>query len=87
MVTIEHFSEDTLKAKGVFNWPIWQKEISTFDWEYNVEEHCYFIEGDVEVITPEKTYHIKKGDYVIFKKGLKCTWKVNQPVKKHYNFY
>jgi len=27
-----------------------------------------------------------KGDLVVFKTGLKCTWKVLSPVKKHYRF-
>ena len=26
------------------------------------------------------------GDYVIFPKGLKCTWKVAEDITKHYKF-
>ncbi|MDH5793723.1 MAG: cupin domain-containing protein [Candidatus Bathyarchaeota archaeon] len=26
------------------------------------------------------------GDYVIFPKGLKCTWEIKKRIKKHYKF-
>ncbi|MCX7861768.1 MAG: cupin domain-containing protein [Bacteroidales bacterium] len=85
-VIIERLSQDTLKLMGVFNWPIWQKEVSVFDWYYDTDEQCYFIEGDVEVETDEGTFKIKKGDFVTFKKGLSCKWHVKSPVSKHYHF-
>ena len=33
----------TLGARGVFSWPIWEKEISTFPWTYDNSETCYFL--------------------------------------------
>ncbi|MBG0858309.1 MAG: cupin domain-containing protein, partial [Bacteroidales bacterium] len=50
-------------------------------------ETCYILDGDVEV-TPDKGKPVRfgKGDLVIFRNGLKCTWKVNSPVRKHYKF-
>ena len=66
-------------------WPIWEKEISAFPWEYSNEELCLFLEGDV-VVTNEsgQEFHCGKGDYVIFPKGMKCTWNIKKPVRKHY---
>ena len=68
------------------SWPIWTCEPSKFDWEYHQEEHCYVIEGEVEVNTSLETVKISKGDYVIFPKGLKCVWKVIDPIRKYYDF-
>jgi len=80
-------SDNDLEELGVKNWPIWTKEISEFDWFYDEKETCYFIEGEVEVETEDgEVYKIKKGDLVVFPRGLKCKWKVKTPVKKHYKF-
>ena len=68
------------------SWPIWECQLSTFNWEYSEEEHCYIIEGDVTVIENGNIVHIKKGDYVIFPKGLKCNWEVHKAIKKYYIF-
>ena len=67
-------------------WPIWEKEPSQFDWEYNEEEICYICEGEVTVKTNEEEISFKKGDLVIFPKGLKCHWNIKSKVKKHYTF-
>lgn len=85
-IEIKKLSEDELKSVGVFNWPIWEKEESKFDWEYSDRESCYLLEGDVEVKTDDETVTFGKGDFVVFPKGLKCVWKINKAVKKHYNF-
>ena len=68
------------------NWPIWSCELSSFEWEYDQEEHCLIIEGEVTVIGSENTVRIVPGDYVIFPKGLKCIWEVHKPIRKHYTF-
>jgi len=67
-------------------WPIWEKEISEFDYYYDKIEQCYILEGDVDIITPKKTWSFKGGDFVVFPKGLKCKWKIKKNVRKHYNF-
>lgn len=71
---------------GVYDWPIWTCEVSEFPWEYSEEESCLILEGEIEVRTEEETAHIKPGDFVVFQKGLACTWIVSSPVKKHYSF-
>ena len=75
-----------MKAEDYSSWSVWSCEPSEFDWEYSEEEHCYVLEGDVEVVGPENTVHIQAGDYVIFPKDLQCTWKVKKAIKKHYTF-
>jgi uncharacterized cupin superfamily protein len=88
MIHIEKPTEEKLKSLNVEDWPIWKKEISEFNWEYDEDETCYLLEGDV-IVTPKgggKPVRFGKGDLVIFKTGLKCVWKVLSPVKKHYKF-
>lgn len=87
-VKIEKPSSEKLEELKVKDWPIWTKEVSTFDWYYDTNETCYFLEGEVEVGTPDgKTYHIQAGDLATFPKGLKCVWKVKKPVRKHYKLF
>ena len=80
-------SESKLQSLNVFKWPIWTKEISEFPWEYDVQETCYFLNGEV-IVTPENQSPVKlnQGDLVIFPAGMKCTWKILKDVKKHYKF-
>jgi uncharacterized protein len=67
------------------SWPIWEKEASEFPWQYDDKEKFLVIEGDVTVTNEYgKEFHFKKGDYVIFPKGMKCSWKINKDVRKHY---
>jgi uncharacterized cupin superfamily protein len=67
------------------SWPIWEKEISEFPWEYDTKETFLVIEGDVTVTNEQgKTFHFKAGDYVIFPQGMKCTWKIHKVIRKHY---
>jgi hypothetical protein len=80
-------AEEDLKNRGVNNWPIWQKEVSVFDWQYGDIEECYILEGKVTVTTKDgKKVEFGKGDFVTFPKGLSCTWDIKEPIKKHYNF-
>ncbi|AFY78657.1 putative enzyme of the cupin superfamily [Pleurocapsa sp. PCC 7327] len=76
-----------LNELGVFDWSIWTKEVSEFSWTYDVEETCYFLEGDV-VVTPDggEPVEMGKGDLVTFPAGMSCTWKIRRDVKKHYSF-
>ena len=87
MIQVEKPSEEKLRELNVRSWPVWTKEISEFPWEYDEKETCYILEGDVEV-TPVNGKPVKfgKGDFVVFSTGLKCTWKINSPVRKHYKF-
>lgn len=79
-------TEYLLENLNIKSWPIWEKEISTFDWYYDETEVCYILEGEVLVHTKNSEYLIKKGDLVKFKKGLSCKWEIKKDIKKHYNF-
>lgn len=86
-IKVEKLEEGELRKRGVFRWPVWEKEISRFDWHYDSIEECYFLEGDVAVEAEGgKKISFGKGDFVTFPKGLSCTWDIKKPVKKHYNF-
>jgi len=79
--------ESVVIALGAREWPIWGSEVSTFPWHYEQHETCLVLEGDVTV-TPEGGEPVRfgAGDLVEFPKGLKCTWEVHKPVRKHYRF-
>jgi uncharacterized cupin superfamily protein len=76
-----------LEIQGVYDWPTWSKEVSTFDWTYDQTEICYFIRGKV-IVTPEggDPQEFKRGDLVTFPAGMKCTWEILKQVEKHYTF-
>jgi uncharacterized cupin superfamily protein len=78
---------EDMEKEGVMSWPIWEKEISRFDWHYDETEECYLLEGKAVVETDDgEKVEFGKGDFVTFPKGLSCVWEIKEPVKKHYNF-
>ncbi len=86
-IKVQKLSQEQLKKIGVFDWPVWEKDVSRFDWSYDCIEECYFLEGRVSIETGDgKSVSFGKGDFVVFPKGLSCTWNVKSPVRKHYNF-
>ena len=85
-IKIEHLSDEEVRARGISSWPVWEKEKSRFDWEYDVDEECLILEGEVVVETDDGAVEIKAGDFVTFPNGLKCTWDIKKDLKKHFNF-
>ena len=85
-IEIIKLSGSKISEKNILQWPIWTCEVSEFDWEYSDQETCLLLEGEVEVSSEFETVRFSAGDYVVFPKGLKCRWKVMQPVRKHYSF-
>ena len=67
-------------------WPIWQCEPSKFDWVYTEKETCLVLEGKVTVTDGTDSVSFGPGDLVVFPEDLECTWNVQEPVRKHYNF-
>ena len=62
-------------------------KLGILSWTYDSEETCYFLEGDVEVISDGgDAVRMGKGDLVTFPAGLSCTWIIHKAVKKHYQF-
>ena len=85
-IEVKKLSKKELADLNVFNWPVWEKEVSEFDWSYDDRERCYILEGEVEISSENEKISFKKEDFVVFPKGLKCKWKINKAVRKHYNF-
>lgn len=85
-IAVEKPTDSKLKELGVTKWPIWTKEVSTFDWYYDEKEVCYFLEGEVTVKTKDGETSFGRGDLVTFPQGLECVWQVKKSVKKHYKF-
>jgi uncharacterized cupin superfamily protein len=85
-ITVRKLSQEELKKMGVFSWPVWEKEVSRFDWHYDETEECYLLSGKVTVETAEGSVNFGKGDFVSFPRGLSCVWNIKAPVRKHYNF-
>ena len=76
-----------LDERKITTWPIWEKEVSRFDWHYDAIEECYLLEGEVVVETPDgERVSFGAGDFVTFPKDLSCVWDIRKPVRKHYNF-
>lgn len=85
-VKVEKKTKEELEQMGVFDWPIWTKEESTFDWHYSESEQCYLLEGQVRVEPAGgEAVEFGAGDFVTFPAGMKCVWKIAKPVRKHYN--
>ena len=85
-VITERLSISEIVKRGIKNWPIWEKEPSRYDWNYDCDEECYIIEGDFNIETDEGNYHLKTGDFITFKEGLRCVWDIRRDVVMHYNF-
>ena len=86
-IKVEKISQEKLKNLSVFSWPIWEKEVSRFDWHYDEMERCYFLKGNITVETKDgKKVNFGKGDFVTFPRGLDCVWDIKEDVRKHYNF-
>ncbi|MBU0504233.1 MAG: cupin domain-containing protein [Candidatus Omnitrophota bacterium] len=86
-ISVQKLSRQDLVNRGIYNWPIWEKEVSRFAWSYSRTEECYILEGEVTIETPDgREVSFGKDDFVTFPSGLSCTWIVKKPVKKHYNF-
>lgn len=86
-IEVKKLSDSEIKKMGIDSWPIWEKEISRFDWYYDQTEDCLLLEGKV-IVTSKDGMKVEfgKGNFVTFPKGLSCTWDIKEPVKKHYNF-
>ena len=85
MVIVRKPSKNEIKEFE--KWPIWEKEISEFDWEYSDKETCYILQGKAQVFNEDGSFlaEFGKGDLVVFPSGLRCKWKIVEEIRKHYN--
>ena len=44
-IKIEKLTEDEIGKRGIRSWPVWEKEVSRFDWHYGNTEECLILEG------------------------------------------
>lgn len=80
-------SPEEQASLGIKDWPVWSKEVSEFPWTYDAQETCYFLAGAVTVTPVQgEPVTITAGDLAVFPAGLSCTWRITQPVRKHYRF-
>lgn len=83
----QQLTKPQLDALGVYDWPVWEKAVSRFDWTYDTEETCYILAGEVTVTpTGGEPVTIRAGDYVTFPAGMSCVWDITVPISKHYRF-
>jgi len=86
-IKVEKLTDEQIEKRGIKTWPIWEKEISRFDWYYDSLEECLLLEGKVVVETEDgEKVEFGKGDFVTFPQGLSCVWDIKEAVEKHYNF-
>jgi uncharacterized cupin superfamily protein len=85
-IVIKKIHEADYLKLGIHNWPIWEKEVSVFDWSFEEREQFYLIEGEATIKTHSGEYNVYPGDYVECSKGLHCNWEITKYVKKHYHF-
>ncbi len=84
-IIVEKLSQEELKNRGVYDWPVWEKEASEFPWSYDSKEQCYLLEGKVKVVPDGgEPVEFGEGDFVTFPAGLNCRWKIYRDVRKHY---
>ena len=86
-ITVEKITPEKTNELGTTTWGVWEKEPSTFPWEYDDKETCHILEGNATVTTENgDTVTFGAGDLVIFPKGLKCTWTIEETIRKYYKF-
>jgi uncharacterized protein len=84
-IKVERPDAERLRGLGVEGWPIWRKEVSSFDWSYDGEEVCYILEGKASVKpVGGEAVEFGSGDLVTFPRGMDCVWDIKEPIKKHY---
>ncbi len=74
------------EKEEALTWPLWEKEVSEFDWSYDTKETCLVVAGRAIITYDVGEEAIEAGDYVVFDAGLKCVWKIIEKVEKHYKF-
>jgi len=86
-VLVRKPTQEELVQYDLDSWPIWEKEVGKFPWEYHDKETFYVFEGSATVVLDSgEKVEFGKGNLVIFAKGVKCTWTVHEPMRKVYKF-
>jgi len=85
-INVEKPTPEKLEKLKVKTWPTLEKEACRIDWYFDQTEESYFLDGLVTVVTEDgQEVEVKKGDLAVFPKGLRCTWYIKEPMRKHFN--
>jgi uncharacterized protein len=85
-MNIEVRKPTAAETKAASSWGDWSKEPSTFPMIYDQTETCYILAGRATVKSADQTVTFGAGDWVVFPKGLDCTWEIQKTIKKKYQF-
>ncbi|MDD4202789.1 MAG: cupin domain-containing protein [Candidatus Omnitrophica bacterium] len=86
-IIVERPKPEKIEGMGIPSWPIWEKEVSKFDWYYDTNEICLILDGQATVTGEDcNSVTFGKGDLVTFPQGLSCTWNITSPIRKYYKF-
>ncbi len=72
------------EAKAMETLPVWECKPSSFNWYYDNTETSLVSHGRAEVEYDGQKVSFGAGDLVVFPKGLKCIWTIEETVVKHY---
>lgn len=79
---------DKEKLNEVTQWPVWEKEPSTFDWDYTEKEVFYILEGEASLSSEcGLKQQLKAGDLVTVEAGIVVQWQITKDIRKHYKFF
>ena len=85
-IIVKKPTPESLEKLGVKTWPTLEKDPCKIDWFCDKTEASDFLAGRVIVVTEDgQEVEVKKGDLAVFPKGLRCTWYIKEPMRKHFN--
>jgi uncharacterized protein len=88
MKKISQASEETLEKLGCREWRTWGCGAGPLSWNYGDPEVCFLLAGEVVIKCKDtgNEMRISEGDVAAFPGGLRCVWKVEKAVSKHFIF-
>ena len=70
----------------MMTYPVITREVSEFECNYDNEETCLIVEGEVDILYGSKSITLTPGDFVVFPNGLSCVKRIKKTIKKHSKF-
>jgi len=87
-------------VKGEIEWAIWDSDMMIrdengsfiYDYSEHHEEHALVLEGQATIVPrnlgdSSDPISVSKGDYLIFKRGFQCEWRIQERLRKRYCFF
>ncbi len=86
MINVE--KPNATQLAEVTQWPIWEKEPSSFDWDYTEKEVFYILEGRANLTSKcGISQSLEAGDLVTVEHGIEVLWEITDAIRKHYKFF